>query len=51
LATLLGEEVPKSFGADSAELETLVVFLMFCYRNAADISENEVLKKSRPEHR
>jgi hypothetical protein len=35
--------VPKSFGADSAELETLVVFLLFCNLNAADVSENEVL--------
>jgi hypothetical protein len=43
LATLLGEEVPKSFGVDSAELKMLVVFLLFCNLNAADILENEVL--------
>jgi hypothetical protein len=43
LATLLEQEVPRCFGADSAELETLVVFLLFCNLNAADISGNEVL--------
>jgi hypothetical protein len=43
LATVLGEEVPKSFGADSAELKTLTVSLLFCNLNAAHISEIDVL--------
>jgi hypothetical protein len=42
LTTLLGEEVPKSFGADSAELKSLAAFLLFCNLNAAYISKKEV---------
>jgi hypothetical protein len=34
LATLLGEEVTKSFGTDFAKLKTLAVFLLFCNLNA-----------------
>jgi hypothetical protein len=39
LATLFGEEVPKSLGADSAKVETLAVFLLLVILNAADIVE------------